>query len=65
MRKVPRATTDSIEAAVQRTVRDYLDQRPAMLLMYEHVALVNRDRQMAFMKAGFTESQAFELCRDK
>ena len=65
MTKVPQAPTEIIAAEVHRMLQDYQDQRPVLLLMYEHVALVKRDRYTAFINVGFTDSQAFELFQDK
>ena len=34
-----------------------------MLLLYEQDALMKREKHMTFVRAGFTDAQAFELCR--
>lgn len=61
MRKIPAAPTQHLDVAVDRMLRENQELQPKMLLLYEQSALMAREKHMAFVRAGFTDEQAFAL----
>ena len=49
------------DVLIQRSLQEYQDYRPLVIKMYEQDAGAKFERYMAFVRAGFTEDQAFRM----
>lgn len=63
MRKIPVTPTQRVDLAIERRLKENQELRPQLLLLLEQDALMKREKHMAYVNAGFTDDQAFELCK--
>ena len=63
MRKIPKAPTEHVDVAIDRMLNEGKELKPKMLLLYENDALMKWEKYQAFVRAGFFDYQAFELCK--
>ena len=61
MQMTPSASTENLESSMTRMLKENQALQPQMLLMFEQAALMMREKQLAFIRAGFTDAQAFIL----
>ena len=61
MRKIPAAPTQRLDIAMARMLQENQELQPQMLLLFEQSALMQREKHLAFVRAGFTDDQAFVL----
>jgi hypothetical protein len=63
MRKIPAAPTQRVDIAIERMLKENQELQPKMFLLFEQSALIAREKHQAFVRVGFTDAQAFELCK--
>lgn len=63
MNRLPKQRTDSPDEKIEKMLKEIQRLTPQMLLVFQQDALLKREKHMAFVRAGFTDAQAFELCK--
>lgn len=63
MRKIPKPPIEPTDALADRLLREFEAGIPKMLLLFRQEAQMRRWKHAEFVKAGFTDEQAFELCK--
>jgi hypothetical protein len=52
MRKIPAAPTQRLDIAMARMLQENQELQPQMLLLFEQSALMQREKHLAFVRAG-------------
>lgn len=50
-----------LDVAMNCMLKENQELQPQLLLMFEQAALMQREKHMAFVRAGFSDDQAFVL----